>query len=300
MFLHAPCPQRLENLSQGHPLYGLDLRTLSDERLADAGARAIIPDWASVWHHLDHQNTAHSEIANLASSILRRVTRVIVWSTRLARLTEDSDFSLDRLDELLEATTLTYIQMVGAFDAIAIINGLLSGQTNYPAMAWQRRRFRDSVRLVAPRAAELMDDGTPGDLYFQAIRAFRNTIHKRMPDVGTSAPHQGDPAHTKAILTLESNGHREIIDTFTAVGWTKFVGIDLAGPDWLFLRPETAVNLLKAEGIPLLNELLAATPADRLGPARFALDDDATLYPRQMQDYALEYLHLGHLVPKPR
>ncbi|WP_294179973.1 hypothetical protein [uncultured Schumannella sp.] len=203
------------------------------------------------------------------------------------------------MDELLDATTLTYIQMVGAFDAIAIVNGLLNGQTSYPAMAWQRRDFRDSVRLIAPRAVELMDDGTPGDLYFQAIRAFRNTIHRRMPDVGTSAPRQGDPVHTKVILGLESNGHREIIDTFTAAGWTKFVGIDLAGPDWLFLRPGTAVSLLKAEGMPLLNELLAATPADRLGHARIAPDHDATLYPRQMQDYALGYLHLRHLVPKP-
>lgn len=68
------------------------------------------------------------------------------------------------MDELLEATTLTYIQKVGAFDTIAIINGILSGQTSYPAMAWQHGHFRDSVRLVVPRAAELMDDGTPGDL----------------------------------------------------------------------------------------------------------------------------------------
>lgn len=235
----------------------------------------------------------------MTSSILRRVTRVIVQSTRVARLTENSDFTLERLDELLESTTLAFIQMVGAFDALAIVNGLLSDQTMYPGMAWQRERFRDSVRPVAPGAAALMDAGTPGDLYFNAIRAFRNTIHRRMPDVGTSLHDGGDPAHTKAILTLESNGHQEIIDRFTEAGWTKFAGIELAGPGYLFLQPGTALGLLKQDGIPLLNALLAATPADRLGPVQSTLDADATLYPLQMQRYAVEYLHLTHLRPKP-
>lgn len=297
MFPHASLPQRLDGLPVDHPLHGLDLRTLSDERLADAAARAILPEWAWLWQHVDHRNPAHREIADMASSILRRVTRVIVQSNRVARLAEGSDFTLERLDELLEATTLAFVQMVGAFDALAVVNGLLSGQTRYPEMAWQRERFRDSVRLIAPGAAVLMDDRTPGDLYFRAVRAFRNTIHRRMPDVGTSSRDGGDPAHTKAVLTLESNGHQEIIETFTEAGWTTFVGIELVAPDYLFLQPSTALGRLTNDGVPLLNALLAATPVDRLGPARPTLNPDSTLYPLQMQRYAVGYLRLTHLLP---
>jgi hypothetical protein len=278
-----------------HPLHGLDLRKLSDERLADAAALAILPEWMQVWQHLDHMDPAHREIIDLTSSILRRVTRVIVQQTRISRLTENADFELERLDELLEATTLAFIHMVGAFDTVAIVNGLLSGQTRYPDLAWQRPQYRAAIRQVASAAVALMDDGTPGDHYFQAIRAFRNTIHRRMPDVGTSGRGGGDPAHTQAILTLESNGHQKIIDTFTAAGWTKFVGIELVGSNYLFLRPGTAVGLLMIDGVPLLNALLAATPADMLGLVKVVHDPDATLYPQKMRQYALEYLHLAHL-----
>lgn len=298
MFLHSLQPQLLGDLPAGHPLHGLDLRTMSDERLADAAARAILPEWACLWGHLDHSNPARSEVIDLTSSILRRITRVIVQRTRVEQLSEGSEFSLEQLDELLEATTLAFVQMVGAFDAIALINGLLAGQTRYSDMLWQRSKFRDAIRSVGPAAASLMDEGTPGDLYFSAIRAFRNTIHRRMPDVGTSVPAGGDPAHTKAILTLESNGHQAIVDSFIAAGWTKFVGIELAGTDFLFLRPGTAVSLLMNDGVSLLNALLASTPVDRLDSALVMLDPDATLYPRQMQRYAVEYLHLAHLLPE--
>lgn len=297
MFLHFLQPQILEDLPSD-PLHTLDLRTLTDERLAEAAGWAILPEWTQVWQRLDHKNATYGEVADLMGSILRRVTRVIVQSTRIARLMEDNDFRLERLDELLESMTLAFIHMVGAFDAIAIVNGLLSGQTRYPDFAWQRPQFRNAIRTVAPAAAALMDDSTAGDLYFRAIRAFRNTIHRRMPDVGTSVRDGGDPAHAKAILALESNGHQEIIETFTRAGWTKYVGIDLAEPGYLFLRPGTAVGLLMNDGIPLLNALLAATPADILGPVQFALDTDATLYSLRMQQYAVEYLHLTHLLPE--
>lgn len=298
MFLHSLEPQLLDDLPSTHPLHGLDLRALSDERLADAAARAMLPEWARVWEHLDHKNPAHREVIDLTSSVLRRITRVIVQRSRISRLTENADSELVRLDELLEATTLAFIHMVGAFDTVAIVNGLLSSQTRYPDLAWQRSQFRDAIRPVTPAAAELMDDGSPGDLYFQAIRAFRNTIHRRMPDVGNSTRDGGDPAHTKAMLTLESDGHREIIDRFAAVGWTKVVGIELAGSHCLLLRPGAAVGLMVNDGVPLLNALLAATPADLLGPVKFTIDPDATLCPIRMQRYAAVYLHLAHLLPQ--
>lgn len=162
-------------------------------------------------------------------------------------------------------------------------------------MAWQFKRFRDAIRDVAPRAAELMDDGTPGALYFRAIRALRNTIHHRMPGIGTSGRYKGDPSLRNPVLIVEGKDHGGIIEAVTAAGWTRFVGVKSVGNDMLILRFENALMRLMNDGIPLLNDLLAATPTERMGPARYALDADDTLFPRQMREYALDYLNLRHL-----
>jgi hypothetical protein len=177
--------------------------------------------------------------------------------------------------------------------------GYWRGLTNYHDMAWQYPRFRDSIRHVAPESAALMDKGSSGDSYFAALRAFRNTIHRRLPDIGTSVQAQGDPADAKAIFTLESNGHQDIIDAFTAAGWTKLVGIEVVGPgDLMLLQPRTALRLFAQDGVPLLNALFRATPVHSLGPVQITLDVDATLYPLQMQRYAVDYLQLAHLLPR--
>ncbi|SNU01063.1 hypothetical protein SAMN06298212_10665 [Ruaniaceae bacterium KH17] len=292
-------PKVLDDLAPNHPLHGLDLRDLSDERLAEAASRAILPDWVRMFRHIDYQEAAQRELFNISWSVIRRVTRVIVQRTRVVKLSEDRRLTTEGLDELLELTTLAFVQMVGAFDTLAVINGLLNGQSRYPEMAWQRASFRDAIRHTAPIAAELMDDGSSGAAYFRAIRAFRNTIHRRMPDIGTSGGYR-EPSSTEAILLLSENGHQEIIDAFREVGWTDFVGIDLVGDDWLFFRPHTVVGLLLSDGVPLLNQLLASTPVAALGPQRDGLEPNDSLWPLRMQEYAIEYLHLAHLLPAQR
>ncbi len=298
MYFHSREPQVLNDLPLDHPLYGADIRRFTDVQLADAASRALLPEWNRLWERVDFQGDAHKEIAEITGSILRRITRVIVQDIRATNLMTNSDFRLEQLDDLLEVTTLAFIQMAGAFDALAIANGLLCGLKKYPNMLWQRENFRDSIRSSAPVAASLLDGGTPGDIYFQAVRAFRNTVHRTMPNVGTSGPYNGDPSHGKAILTFESNAYEEIIKTFKAAGWINSNGIELIGKDYLHLRPETAIRVLLRDGIALLNKLLTATPVELLGPVRLDADPNRTLYPVRMQEYAVSYFRLSHLLPK--
>lgn len=301
MFKHTRQPQVLNVLSREHARNGVDLRTLSDEELAEAAARAILPEWDRLWCHLDSANAQYEELANLLSSIQRRVARILVQNTRVVKIVENGNLPQTLLDELVESTTLAFVHMVGAFDGLAIINGLLAGETDYWKFAWQKERFRDLVRVKAPEAAALMDEGTPGDLYFKAVRAFRNSIHNRMPDIGYTRAVRDDDDFVGAVLTLDSRGHQKIIDEFIAAGWTSFQGvtvIDTKESRFLSIRPEAVLNHLMNEGVPLLNQLLAATPIELLGDPRFKADADGEPYPTQMQQYAVQYLRLTHLLPK--
>lgn len=298
MFMHSPEPQILRSGSPSHPLYGQDLRTFSDDRLADAAARALLPGFSRLTLNFDYSIEAHQEFVELAGSVLRRVTRMIIQRTRIIRLTDAGDLNLEAQDDLLEAVTLAFVHMAGALDALAIINGLLAGEKHYSLMGWQKPRFRDAIREHSGAAVEIFDPGTAGAKYLHAVLNFRNTIHRLMPNTGTSGPANGDPAHRRAVLTLGWQGHREIFTSFEAVGWTHDVGIERIGHDFLMLRPATLISKLLNDGIPILNAVMEATPGQRLGPRVNATDPDLGLYPHQLRDYAVHYLHLTHLRPE--
>lgn len=284
MYQHSREPQILDTVASNHPLHGLDLRKFSDERLADAAARAILPSI----------DLAMPRSTALAGSALRRVTRIVIQRARVRRLTDTGELSLETQDELLEAVTLSFLHMAGAFDALAIIHGLLAGERDYSKMGWQKQPFRDLVRGLSP-SASLFDRNTPGDRYLQAVLSLRNTVHRLMPDTGTAGRHDGDPAHWRAVLALERQSHPEIFKAFVNAGWTRFVGIELAGADYLYLRPETLLNLLLNDGVPFLNALISAVPRESLEVPEFVLDPDLGLYPRKMRDYATGYFGLKHL-----
>lgn len=295
MFRHSLEPQILASVAAHHPLYGFDLRRLSDDRLADAAARSLLMSHERLAAHTDYSVESHQEYANLAGSLLRRITRILILRARILRLSETGSPSLETQDELLEATTLAFVHMAGAFDVLAIINGLLCDQTQYNRMAWQMTDFQKVLRQRSPVTMSLLEPSESGGRYLAAVLAFRNTVHRRMPDTGTSGRADGDPAFRHAVLTLERSSHEAIFTTFKAAGWTRFVGIELVG-EYLWVRPSTLVGLLLNDGIPLLNAVADATPIESLGPRRYSLDPDAGLYPRQMRDYAVGYLGLGHLV----
>lgn len=295
LFRHSLEPQILDSVPVSHPLHGRDLRTLGDAPLVEAAARAILPSFDRLWSHLCHSDEQHPELRDLTSSVLRRIVRILIQRIRIEELSEGGDPSLEVQDALLEAVTLAFVHMVGVFDALAIVNGLLAGQTRYQEMGWQKKEFRKAMRQAAPDAMSLIEPNTEGGKYLEAVLHFRNTIHRRMPDPATSGRADDDPSLRGAVLLLERRSHGEIVDAFKAVGWTTFAGVKLVGDSLLFLRPTTVVGLLLNGGIPLVNRLMDATPAERLGTRRFDMDPDRTLFPSQLKQYAVEYFGISHL-----
>lgn len=295
MFHHSREPQILDSVPATHPLHGRDLRTLGDGNLAEGAAHAILPGFERVRAHLDHSNEEHSELSDLTSSAFRRITRILIQRIQIEKISGHGDPSLEIQDELLDATTLAFVHMVGVFDAIALINGLLTGQAIYPDMGWQKKDFCKVMRKEAPGVMALMESQVAGGKFRRAVMDFRNTIHRRMPDPAISGRAGGDPALRETRMLLERRSHGEILDAFQAVGWTKYAGVDLAGDSLLSLKPATVVGLMLNEGIPLINKLMDATPIEKLGARCRAGDPDKTLYPTQLKEYAVEYLGLTHL-----
>lgn len=243
----------------------------------------------------------HTEVRDLTSSALRRVSRILVQRIHIATILPGSGAgppTIEVSDEVLDAVTLAYVHMAVVFDALAIVNGLLADMSDYRQMGWQKSKFREELRPHAANAVELVSPGTAGDRLLRAVLSFRNTIHKRMPDPATTGRAGGDPQLREMRLHLERRSHGEIFDAFEEVGWTKFVGVQLVG-DHLLLRPESALGLMLNDGVPILNQLLHATPIDALIASPMAMDPDRSFYPSQLREYAVKYLGLQHLVAEP-
>lgn len=295
VLLHAREPQVLDSLPTSHPLHGCDIRSLSDAVLADGAARAILPSFGPLWGSLCSSGRASDEVGNLASSTLRRVVRVLMQRIRIEQLLPGSGAGapgLDVSDEVLDCVTLAFVHMAGAFDAVAIINGLLAGLTDYRDMGWQKKVFRQKLRPTNPAAADLMEPSADGGRLLRAVLDFRNTIHRRMPDPATIGREGGDPQLRQMALLLDRRSHEEIFDAFAAKGWLNFVGMRQHG-DHLWLQPTTTMSLMLTDGIYILNSLLALTPRDP--GSDIEPDPDKSLYPTQLRRYAVEYLHLSHL-----
>lgn len=295
MFHHSRAPQILDTVPATHPLYGRDIRGVGDVYLTEAAARALLPSLEKKpSSRASGSPELHREVADHTGSVIRRVGRVLVQHVRIGQVLGSGAPNLETQDEVLEMVTLAFIHMAGAFDAVAIVNGLLAGNDSYRDMGWQKKRFRQMLRTTLPEAADLMRPDAPGGLLLLAILSLRNTIHRRMPDPATKGRADGDPALTEMTLILERRSHGEIFEAFESVGWTRYVGIERAG-EHLFVRPETVVRLLIRDGVPVLDKLLELTPYD--GAGRERVDPDQTLYPTQLRRYAVDYMSLSALLP---
>lgn len=304
MLLHSREPQILESVSEDHPLYRRDLRTIPDVHLAEGAARAILPGFERIHARLGVipsgavGSGVREEVSDLSSSALRRASRILMQRARIETILPGSGAgppSIEVSDEVLDAVTLAYVHMAGVFDALAIVNGLLAGLTNYREMGWQKRQFRRDVRRHAPKAVELMAPEGAGGEVLGAVLSFRNTIHKRMPDPVEIGRAGGDPQLREMRLHLERHSHGDIFTAFQDAGWTKYVGVQLAG-DHLFVRPESLTGCMLNDGVPVLNQLSDATPVEDAGGRPLSLNPERSLYPSQLRAYAIEYLGLRHLV----
>lgn len=293
---HSRAFEPLNEVDPDHPLFGRDLRTLDDALLAEAATRGLLPESGRFQRSIDFRDDSNQEIVGLTGSIQRRVSRALLMKLRIASQTRVSSFTLGDMDELLELATTAFIHIVGAFDALAVVNARIAGQENYGRMGWQNKEFQQFVKRTAPGAVELMNGGTVGGRYFDVIRAFRNTIHRCMPSVGTRAPSNGDPAHTTAILMLDVTSHPEVLQMFEKAGWTKSHGIKPIGARFLSVEPGVLVLKLFNEGIPLLNDLFKLTPRVSPSLAGPGQDPKRSPTPPQLQQYAAAYFGVSHLL----
>lgn len=301
---HSLHPQILDSVPESHPLYGRDLRTIPDVHLAEGAARAILPAFERLLSRLNGARGSSAvgerleDVHDLVGSAFRRVGRILVQRMHIQSILPGPGAgvaSIEISDEVVDSITLAYVHMAGAFDALAIVNGLLAGLTDYRDMGWQKSGFRSAVRRHAPDAVALMVPEVADGKYLRAVLNFRNTIHKRMPDPANTGRADGDPQLRETRLLLERRSHGDIFEAFQAAGWTDFVGVELVG-DYLLLRPKTIMDLMLSNGVRALNQLLDATPVETSSTSPLAVDPDRSLYPTQLRAYAVEYLGLQHLV----
>jgi hypothetical protein len=148
-----------------------------------------------------------------------------------------------------------------AYDAAARVAHVVYFDSNYSNAGWRRERWRERLREVEPTLARITDDDTGGGTLLQIIGALRNTIHGE----GLRTEERSRPREPHAQLVRVTPSEARRLKQLLAE-----IGSDASS--WGLHEERNAVSLeadrfveaLVPEATRLLNELMAATDAQRL------------------------------------
>ena len=294
--MNDPFAVIVDDVAPDHPLYGKDARGFPEHALAQAAGLAILPALERYLAHMDMNDPRGRRLFEFTSSAPRRIERLLMLRRRAEDLTSRVP-SIDDQDDLREVVTLGVVHLMGVFDVLAIVASDVAGlERKLSTIGWQRKDFRKALRdSVSNDLVDLIAPDSDGGNTFAVVKEIRDTIHRRMPDTASSHRDGGDPAAVHATLLFERDFHEEIIDALSEADWFRYEGIERAGKDMAFARPDTLLNLVFSRSVQLFNDLMGATPVEKLGPARAALPPERSLFPISMRRYAVERYRVGHL-----
>lgn len=298
MLVHSRMPVLVTSVSPDHPMYRWDLRAKSDEYFAECAARAMVPSFEVSPRFLSNPMFPDAQLATLVSTALRRFTRVILQRARIMKSDSAENLSLDTQDQLLESAVLAFVHMVGALEAVAVINGRLAGIEDSSRMGWQKESFRRSLREKASGAPSISKVYATSATYYKAVLEFRNTIHQTMPQTLIQSKYHTDPAFSHVRIELDGVIHKRAVEAFQSAGWLELPKVGRDAGRNLLLRPESLVSKMLLQGYPVLDSLLEATCTDWGLPRHVRRDPAKTLYPQEAREYALKYFRLGSVLSR--
>jgi len=231
-------------------------------------SRALLPEgwrWFSACVHADDDQ---SDMTLLAQSAFQRLGRALQCRDALA---VEASFPPTRAGafDLMYHFDSILISLVGVFDVLArVAHRAISLTDSERNAGWTRKVWRTSLLNAEPSFQELMGAGAEGLDFVTVLGLLRNTVH----GAGLQAVTRSTlaPMRDETVVALPTSDAQKLVEILQARNWDTHWGLDEFAPGRLYVDPYKVIEQMVAFSVPLLNQLMAATPVERLTSASAA------------------------------
>ena len=241
------------------------------------GARGLLPaGWrwyaACVAHSGGQDRTADAhDLTYLGGAVFQRITRVLQARDDLLRAMnckQDNNVA----EDALTALDVCLVFLMGALDAAArVAHRVLGLRPDRAYLAgWQRSRWLQDVAAREPSLAAVVAAGAAGADTLIILSRLRNTVH----EAGLLALAIGFPGRREGTLVgLPRADSDRILEAADRQGGRDAWGLQELLPGRLHADPGVLLDRLLPQVIGLLNELMTATPVERLSGVSLEPED---------------------------
>jgi len=226
--------------------------------------RALLPaGWRWMSACMQQSSASGDETLSWLSTALHtRVERALRTLDHVKALTLRPQHN-DVADETLEMLDLLLFSLAGAFDASALVAARTLDVDATPSRtSWQHREFRGAIRHEHPALADIFAADSASLALLRVLTDLRNSVHgEAISPMITSVQFERSKG---LIVGLPRNRTDRLRNDFACLGGTAAWGVVELTPGRLFAQPDTLAHQLVVRCVAVLDDLLSATPIDRL------------------------------------
>lgn len=236
------------------------------------GARELLPagwKWVRACVEYDRAN-ATDELTHLAAAVFQRVSRALQARDGLLRAMSVRQDPNSVEDALREFDTCM-VFLMGALDAAARVAHHIIGHPARPHNAgWQRSEWMTETARRCPELGAVLRSGTANLHALTILKLMRNTVH----DAGLQAVNLRQSAQPdQTLIGLPKPDQAKVTQAVEALGGWRAWGLYELTPGTMHADPHTFLEALFPATLTLLNDLLAATPMEKLPGYSLAGED---------------------------
>ncbi|HEY5261770.1 MAG TPA: hypothetical protein VIJ33_06630, partial [Solirubrobacteraceae bacterium] len=228
------------------------------------GTRELLPSawrWfsACVQHSMSPGNDS---LLLLGQSVLQRVQRALQVRDEV-HIALNKPQDNDTADDALSSLDVALLLLMGTVDATArVAHAVLGISGSVYSAGWQyEKKWVAKVSATAPGLGRLFQGDTDHVRALTILRLLRNSIHgEALPALGVGVGRQRDGT----LVGLPASQQTELLAAFAALGGEAAWGVEQRIPGRLHADPGTLLEQLLPRVLHMLNEIMDATPVERL------------------------------------
>lgn len=223
------------------------------------GARELLPAawrWMSACAQLSAAS-GDDRLNFLAQSLLQRFSRALLARDKI-HIALNQPQNNDLIDESLAELDEVLVLLMASVDITARVAHTVLGITSDSyRSAWQSTPWLRDVRSVAPELADVIDRGTNHEATLTILRLLRNSVHGAALQ-GISVTDGRKPLASR--IALPAADESRILEAMRLLGHERAWGLGQPLPGQETIEPGIFVDRLFDFVVPMLNDLMAATP----------------------------------------
>jgi hypothetical protein len=228
------------------------------------GARELLPSaWRWFAGCVQHSTgIGNNGLIFLGQSVLQRVQRALQVRDEV-HVALNKPQNNDTADEALSSLDVVLLLLMGAVDASARVAHMVLGLTSRSHRAgWQNQDWLAEVAVASPPLSRLFQPDSDETHVLTILRLLRNVIHSEALQPLGVGP--GGRRRDRTLVSLPSSEQADLIVAFDALGGNTQWGIEQLIPGRIHADPGVLLEQLLPRILLMLNEIMEATPVERL------------------------------------